>query len=154
MNTKRNIIARLGLLALTLFLALPVAAYAQDRDWYRRGQSNYEWRRRQEEQRRREEERRRAEQWRNRNRQYGGYGNYGYYGYNDFRQTALNAGYNHGIQEGRKDRSRGERFEYRDEGSYRDATDDYNSRYGNREVYRQYYRQGFANGYRDGYNGY
>ena len=70
------------------------------------------------------------------------------------RQTALNAGYNNGIQEGRKDRQHGDRFEYRDEGDYQNATEDYNSRYGDRETYRQYFRQGFANGYRDGYRGY
>jgi hypothetical protein len=70
------------------------------------------------------------------------------------RQTALNAGYNNGIQEGRKDRQRGDRFDYRDEGDYSNATEDYNSRFGNRDLYRQYFRQGFANGYRDGYNGY
>jgi len=67
------------------------------------------------------------------------------------RQTALNAGYNEGIKAGRKDRSHGERFEYRDEGAFRDATRDYSSRLGNKELYRQYFRQGYANGYEDGY---
>ena len=80
--------------------------------------------------------------------------NGGYYGGNSqLRQTALNAGYNEGIQEGRKDRSRGERFDYRDESDYRNASKDYNSRLGDRGQYQQYFRQGFANGYRDGYNG-
>lgn len=90
--------------------------------------------------------------WRRRNGDYGRYGGYGNSA--QLRQTALNAGYNRGIQEGRKDRSRGDRFDYRDEGAYRDASNDYSSRLGDRETYRQYYRQGFANGYRDGYNGY
>lgn len=72
----------------------------------------------------------------------------------DLRQTALNAGYNEGIKEGRKDRQNGERFEFRDEEDYRNANTDYSSRLGNREVYRQYFRQGFANGYNDGYRGY
>ena len=72
----------------------------------------------------------------------------------DLRQTALNAGYNEGIKEGRKDRQHGDRFEYRDEEDYRNANTDYSSRLGNRELYRQYFRQGFANGYRDGYRGY
>lgn len=72
----------------------------------------------------------------------------------DLRQTALNAGYNEGIKEGRKDRQNGERFEFRDEEDYRNANTDYSSRLGNREVYRQYFRQGFGNGYNDGYRGY
>jgi len=76
------------------------------------------------------------------------------YGNNQLRQTALNAGYNEGIKEGRKDRSRGERFEYRDEEDYRNANTDYSSRLGNRELYAQYFRQGFVNGYSDGYRGY
>jgi hypothetical protein len=70
------------------------------------------------------------------------------------RQTALNAGYNEGIKAGRKDRNRRERFEYRDEGAYQNATKDYSSRLGDRELYRQYFRQGFANGYNDGYRYY
>jgi hypothetical protein len=81
--------------------------------------------------------------------QYGGYG-----GSSQLRQTALNAGYNNGIQEGRKDRSRGERFEYRDEGDYQKATEDYSSRLGDKELYRRYFREGFASGYQDGYRGY
>ena len=77
------------------------------------------------------------------------------YGYNgQLRQTALNAGYNEGVREGRHDRDRGDRFDYRDEGAYRSASKDYNSRLGDRNQYQQFFRQGFANGYRDGYNGY
>jgi hypothetical protein len=70
------------------------------------------------------------------------------------RQTALNAGYNEGIKAGRKDRNRGERFEYRDEGAFQSATKDYSSRLGNRDLYRAFFRQGFANGYNDGYRYY
>jgi hypothetical protein len=70
------------------------------------------------------------------------------------RQTALNAGYNEGIKEGRKDRQRRERFEYRDEEDFRNANTDYSSKLGNRGLYQQYFRQGFANGYTAGYNGY
>ena len=93
------------------------------------------------------------------NRNGGYYGNDGRYGnsgyFDNARQTALNAGYNNGIQEGRKDRQRGDRFEYRDEGDYQSATEDYSSRLGiAREQYRAYCRRGFANGYRAGYNGY
>ena len=76
------------------------------------------------------------------------------YSNRDLRQTALNAGYNEGIKEGRKDRQNRDRFDYRDEEDFRNANTDYNSRLGNRELYRQYFRQGFANGYTDGYRGY
>jgi hypothetical protein len=78
-----------------------------------------------------------------------------YYGGSfQLRQTALNAGYNEGIKEGRKDRNNRERFEYRDEEDYRNANTDYSSRLGDRSLYQQYFRQGFANGYSDGYRGY
>lgn len=96
---------------------------------------------------------------------YGGYnnsGNYGYgtnnnYGYGgsyELRQTALNAGYNEGRKAGAEDRSRGRSYNYADEGEYRDADKDYNSRYGDKNLYRNYFRQAFANGYADGYRGY
>lgn len=87
-----------------------------------------------------------------RGRNWDRYGAYG--GSFQLRQTALNAGYNNGIQEGRKDRSRGDRFDYRDEGDYQKATEDYSSRLGDRELYKRYFREGFANGYEDGYRGY
>lgn len=80
-----------------------------------------------------------------------GYANYG--GSFDLRQTALNAGYNNGMEEGRKDRQNGERFNYADEGDYRSATKDYNSRHGDRGIYQRYFRDAFARGYRDGYEG-
>ena len=94
--------------------------------------------------------------WRYRNGRNGtagdGYGNYG--GSLDLRQTALNAGFADGVNEGRKDRSRGEGFEFRDESGYQKATRDYSSRLGDRGLYMTYYRQAFENGYRDGYAGY
>ena len=133
-----------------------------------RNRDNDEWRRRraaEEAQRQREIERRRHDNddWRRnqgrtnddynrRGRNWDRYGSYG--GGFQLRQTALNAGYNNGIQEGRKDRSRGDRFDYRDEGDYQKATEDYSSRFGDRELYRRYFREGFANGYEDGYRGY
>lgn len=137
----------------------------RDRD---RNRDNDEWRRRraaEEAQRQREIERRRQNNddwWRDqgrnnddynrRGRNWDRYGSYG--GGFQLRQTALNAGYNNGIQEGRKDRSRGDRFDYRDEGDYQRATEDYSSRLGDRELYSRYFREGFANGYEDGYRGY
>lgn len=162
--------------AFMLFSASAVTASAQDRDW-RRDDHRREDARRREEWRERREAQRRAQQ----QQQYGYYGNNGYYnnngyyrnngyynngynngyynngyyGYNNnFTQTALNAGYNAGVQEGRRDRSRGT---YRDVNSFsefRNADKDYNSRLGDRYTYQQYYRQGFINGYRDGLNGY
>jgi len=79
---------------------------------------------------------------------------YAYGGSYQLRQTALNAGYNEGVKEGRKDRNNRERFEFRDEEDYRNANTDYSSRLGNRSLYQQYFRQGFQNGYTDGYRGY
>jgi hypothetical protein len=79
------------------------------------------------------------------------YGNFG--GSSQLRQTALNAGYNEGIKQGRKDRSRGPR-DLQDFQKYRDARDDYNSRNGDFSLHQRYYREGFENGYYDGLNGY
>ena len=146
--------------ALSLLLGIGLAssseAQAQYRDPYQREQirRQREWER---EQRRRERQAQRG-RYDDRYGRYdrnGRYDNLPYYGGSfDLRQTALNAGYNEGIKEGRKDRDRGERFEYRDEEDYRNANTDYSSRLGDRELYRQYFRQGFANGYTDGYRGY
>jgi hypothetical protein len=173
--TYRNqkFLTRVGLLAVVAFLVLPVSAFAQGNGRGRgkptdvfvnghdardgRWDKNNGQRNRNDDLRRRRGE---EDSWRrnddyNRNRrgrnwdQYGGYG-----GSSQLRQTALNAGYNNGIQEGRKDRSRGERFDYRDEGDFQRATEDYSSRLGDRELYRRYFREGFANGYEDGYRGY
>jgi hypothetical protein len=69
------------------------------------------------------------------------------------RQTALNAGYNEGIKQGRNDRNKRNRSDYRDKSAYRKATQDYSSRLGDRELYRRYYREAYPNGYDDGING-
>lgn len=181
---ERNLTTRLYVFALAAVLMLPLFAFAQgrgrgngrgkpsevfvnghdardgrwdgrgpqgrgrdrDRDW---DDDDDDWRRR----RRNDDRRRRDRDRRDDDYGNGRYGNNNYYGH--ARQTALNAGYNNGIEEGRKDRQRGERFEYRDEGDYQSATEDYSSRLGiDREQYRAYFRQGFVNGYRAGYNGY
>jgi len=84
-------------------------------------------------------------------RDWGRYSTYG--GSSELRQTALNAGYNAGIKEGRNDRKKGHHRSYGDFGSYQKATDDYNSKLGDRELYRRYYRDGFQNGYEDGLRG-
>jgi hypothetical protein len=164
MNNKRQkFFARVGMLALVAFLALPLTAFAQNNgrgrgkptdvfvnghdardgrldknNGQRRGNDNYG----------RNDQYDRNRRGRNWDR-YGGYG-----GSFQLRQTALNAGYNNGIQEGRKDRKRGDRFDYRDEGDFQKATEDFSSRLGDRELYKRYFREGFANGYEDGYRGY
>ncbi len=120
----------------------------RERDWQR--EQIRRQREREREQRRSQREAIRNDDWRYRNDDW----RYNYGGSFQLRQTALNAGYNEGIKEGRRDRQNGERFEYRDEEDFRNANTDYSSRLGNRELYRQYFRQGFANGYRDGYRGY
>lgn len=133
-------------LALGLFLMLPTAAFAQRNDQRRERREDRQDRR--EDRREDRQERREAR----RGRDWNGYGNYG--GSYQLRQTALNAGYNEAIKEGRNDRNRGERFNFTDESDYRSATKDYNSRLGNRALYQRYFRAGFENGYRDGWNGY
>ena len=72
----------------------------------------------------------------------------------NFRQTALNAGYNEGIKAGRDDRRRGRGYEYRDSSAFQKATKDYSSKSGDRGIYQTYFREAFANGYADGYSGY
>jgi hypothetical protein len=167
----RNIFGA-GLLALSLFGIVPMSSTTAQAQWpnYPYGQDRRNDRYRERERRRIERERRQAE--RQRARQYG-YDNYGYgnrtygnngYGNNDgysnyggsyqYRQTALNAGYNEGVKAGRRDRQSGRGFEFRDEGAFQSGDKDYNSRYGDREIYRQYFREAFQNGYTDGYRGY
>jgi hypothetical protein len=102
---------------------------------------------------RNQDQRRRNDNWRNqRGRTNDSYPNYG--GSFDFRQTALNAGYNEGMKAGRDDRNHNRRFEFRDEGAYQKASKDYNSRMGDRGLYQTYFRQAFQTGYNDGYRGY
>lgn len=142
--------------AMGAFLLLPTATLAQD---WRYGQDRRDdrWERRDDRrdrrQERREERRERREERRaRRGNSYDGYPNYG--GSFQLRQTALNAGYNEGIKEGRKDRSRNERYDFSDESVYRSGTKDYSSRLGDRSLYSQYLRMAFENGYNDGYSGY
>jgi hypothetical protein len=78
-----------------------------------------------------------------RGRNWDRYGNYG--GSEELRRTALTAGYDEGIREGRKDR--GSRTELRNLSSYQRATKDYRPRLGDRELYRRYFREAFEAGY-------
>ena len=80
-----------------------------------------------------------------RGRDWDRYGNYG--GSSELRRTALNAGYEEGVKEGRKDRGNRSRTEHRDLSSYQRATKDYNRSLGDRELYRRYFREAFENGY-------
>ena len=80
-----------------------------------------------------------------RGRDWDRYGNYG--GSSELRRTALNAGYEEGVKEGRKDRGNGSRTEHRNLSSYQRATRDYSPRLGDRELYRRYFREAFEDGY-------
>jgi hypothetical protein len=137
------------IVALGLFLMLPAFVAAQD--GYGRQDDNYRRERRQD---RREDRRERRQERRSerRGRNWDNYGNYG--GSSQLRQTALNAGYNNGMEAGRKDRQRNKDFDFQDESNFQKATKDYSSRLGDRDTYRQYFREAFATGYEDGYRGY
>ncbi|MCA1643459.1 MAG: hypothetical protein LC785_16270 [Acidobacteria bacterium] len=126
MNNKgRGLLSGALLLAMIGALALPALSLAQDR------------RERREDRQERREDRREER----RGRRWDRYGNYG--GSFQLRQTALNAGYNEGIKEGRKDRKRGRTSDYRDSSAYRKATKDYSSKLGSRELYQRYFRDGY-----------
>jgi hypothetical protein len=138
-------------LLLSMGLTTSSVTQAQVPSWQRdQWQRDQQRRQRQWERDQRRRQRPSQRDWRNNNGD--GYPNYG--GSYDLRQTALNAGYNEGIKEGRKDRERGDRFEFRDEEDFRNANTDYSSRFGNRSLYQQYFRLAFQNGYTDGYRGY
>jgi hypothetical protein len=153
---KRNYFKRilgaliLGLSFAGMFVMSSATAQAQQNDdWWNRNRRDN----RVEQNRDRRD--RRNDRW-NRNRRDGRY-NDGYPdlgGSFDLRQTALNAGFADGAKEGRKDRSKGERFDFRDESGYQKATRDYSSRLGDRYLYQRYYREAFEHGYDDGYAGY
>jgi hypothetical protein len=138
------------LLGIGMTASTTVQAQYRDSQWQReqiRRQREYE-----REQRRRERQAQRGRRDDRYGRNDDNYSNYG--GSYQFRQSALNAGYNEGIKEGRKDRNNGERFDYRDEEDYRNANTGYSSRFGDRQLYAQYFREAFINGYTDGYRGY
>jgi hypothetical protein len=170
-SNSQGLLSKVLMLTLGAFMLLSVSAVtasAQNRDWRRDEQRREEAQRREQIRRQREIQRQQQYGYYGNNGTYnnryvyrnnGVYTNNGYYnngyGYNNnFTQTALNAGYNAGIQEGRRDRSRGGYRNINDFSAYRSADKDYNSRLGDRYTYQQYFRQGFQNGYRDGLNGY
>lgn len=152
---KRNYFKRilggliLGLFFAGMFVMSSTTAQAQQNDdWWNRNRRDNRV-----EQNRDRRDRRNDRFNRNRNGRYNdGYPDLG--GSFDLRQTALNAGFADGAKEGRKDRSKRERFDFRDESSYQKATRDYNSKRGDRGLYQRYYREAFENGYADGHAGY
>ena len=139
--------------AMGAFLLVPAATFAQD---WRYGQDRRDdrWERRRDrrDDRRDRRDERREERRARRGNSYDGYPQLG--GSFQLRQTALNAGYNEGIKEGRKDRDRNERYDFSDESTYQKGTKDYSSRLGDRYLYQRYLRMAFENGYNDGYSGY
>lgn len=155
-SNGKGLLTKVTMLAMGLFLMLPLAsvASAQGIGWYGqdRRDDRRDRRRDRREDRREERRERREERRARRGNSYDGYPNYG--GSFQLRQTALNAGYNEGIKEGRKDRSRNERYDFSDESVYRSGTKDYSSRLGDRYLYQRYLRMAFENGYNDGYSGY
>jgi hypothetical protein len=148
------------ILGISLLLGIGMMASSTAQAQYQRYPTWEQERQRQREierlRRQQERQRMRNNDWWNRQNQgYGTYDNYPNYGGSfEFRQTALNAGYNEGMKAGRDDRRRGERYEFRDEGAFQSASKDYNSRMGDRRTYAAYFRQAFETGYRDGYQGY
>ena len=145
-SNRKGLLKGASLLALGMLTLVPVTS-ANAQTWRDRQRERERQERREERQERREERREARRGW-----DWGNNGNWG--GSYQLRQTALNAGYNNGIEEGRRDRQRGERFNFTDESDYRKATEDYSSRLGSKTLYQRYFRQGFENGYRDGWNGY
>src|SRR6266550_2770551 len=74
--------------------------------------------------------------WRNNNNG-DNYPNYG--GSFDLRQTALNAGYNNGLEAGRRDRQRGGYHDINSQREFQRASKDYSSRLGDRNPYAEYF---------------
>jgi hypothetical protein len=134
------------LLAFSLLLGISIMSSMTAQAQYRDNQQDDQYRRD------RDYDRNQRRRDRGGGRNNDGYGNYG--GSFQLRQTALNAGANEGNKAGRKDRQKGERYEFRDESAYQKATKDYSSSLGDREIYRRYFREAFEHGYADGYNGY
>src|SRR5215208_1201438 len=114
-SNRKGLLKGASLLALSVLTLVPVSS-ANAQTWEQRRRQE----RREERQERREERQERREE--RRGREWGEYGNWG--GSAQMRQTALNAGYNNGIKDGRNDRRRNERFNFNDESGYRSASKD------------------------------
>ena len=151
-NSKGQVLSiKVVMFALIAFLVLPITTlgqYPQNDQRRERGDDRQD-RRGDYRQDRREDRWQRREARRGNNRD--GYQNWG--GSFQLRQTALNAGYNDGMKEGRRDNQKRERFDFRDEKTYQRATNDFSSKLGSKELYQRYLRAAFENGYNDGYYG-
>ncbi len=143
MKLGKKLLGGIFALSLLFFVGLTASqtAHAQyPNDDYRRNDRN------------RDNRDNRDNQRHNRGRNFDGYPNWG--GSSDLRQTALNAGYNEGIKQGRDDAKHRRRNGFQNSSAYQRATKDYSSRLGDRELYRRYFREAFPNGYDDGLRGY
>lgn len=147
-SKSQTIIARIFTLALLACVTLPATTFAQyQRDNQRRDRRDQR-RDRRDDRRDDRQDRREAR----RGNSDDGYPNLG--GSFQLRQTALNAGYNNGTEEGRKDRQKGNRYDFNSKSVYQKATKDYSSKLGSKELYQRYLRMAYEHGYADGYNGY
>ena len=151
-NSKGQVLSiKVVMFALIAFLALPLTTFGQyPQNDQRPDRRDDQYRRNDDRQDRREDRWQRREGRRGNSRD--GYPNWG--GSFQLRQTALNAGYNEGMKEGRRDNQKRERFDFRDEKTYQRATNDYSSKLGSKELYQRYLRAAFENGYNDGFYGY
>src|ERR1051325_7635163 len=136
-GNRKGLLKGASLLALGMLTLVPVTR-ANAQTWRDRQRERERPERREERQERREERREARRGW-----DWGNNGNWG--GSYQLRQTALNAGYNNGIEEGRRDRQRGDRFNFTDESDYRKATEDYSSRLRSQALYQRSFPQGFEN---------
>ena len=162
-NYFRNI-AGTAVMAVSMILGLSALTAVQAQNPYQ----DYQYRQQQERNRRAQQDQYRQQQdrnwqqndrWRrdqNQNGRRGSYDSYPNLGGYEFRQTALNAGYNEGLKQGRSDRNRRWGLggnDFRNSSAYRNANKDYNSRFRDRDLYARYFRMAFETGYQDGLNG-
>ncbi len=75
----------------------------------------------------------------------------GSYSRSEVRRVAVDNGYREGYRAGRDDRASGRSNNYRDSGTYRDASNGYRDSYGDRVTYERSFQDGFRRGYNDGY---
>lgn len=72
-------------------------------------------------------------------------------GQRGYSSPAAQAGYRDGLNAGRDDVRRGDRYDPVRSRDYRSGDRDYDRRYGDRDDYKREYRAAFEQGYRDGY---
>jgi hypothetical protein len=77
-----------------------------------------------------------------------------YYRSGDPGRIAYDEGYRDGLKQGEKDGRKGDRFDVRRHGDYRDADDGYRREFGPKSSYQRVYRRGFEDGYRRTYEAY